>query len=84
MNYNDVIGTIGVGLILIAYFLNIYSLIPKDGLLYFILNIIGACLACYASILIQYIPFIVLEGIWAIVSVFGLVNKIRKNILKPE
>jgi hypothetical protein len=84
MNYNDVTGTIGVGLILTAYFLNIYSLIPKDGLLYFILNIIGACLACYASILIQYIPFIVLEGIWAIASVFGLVNKIRKNILETE
>lgn len=84
MNYNDFIGTIGVGLILLAYFLNIYALIPKDGLLYFILNIIGACLACYASILIEYVPFIVLEGIWAIVSIFALVNMIRRNGFEPK
>jgi hypothetical protein len=79
MNYKDIIGTIGVGLILIAYFLNIFSLIQKDGKLYFIMNIIGASLACYASLLINYMPFIILEGTWAIVSLFGIINLYRKN-----
>jgi hypothetical protein len=71
MEYNDIIGTIGVGLILIAYFLNIFSFIEKDGKFYFLLNILGASLACYASLLINYKPFIILEGTWAIVSIFG-------------
>lgn len=71
MNYNDIIGTIGVGLILIAYFLNIFSLIKKDGKFYFLINIVGASLACYASSLINFMPFIILEGTWAIVSIFG-------------
>jgi hypothetical protein len=79
MNYKDIIGTIGVGLILIAYFLNIFSLIQKDGKLYFIMNIIGASLACYASLLINYMPFIILEGTWTIVSLFGIINLYRKN-----
>jgi hypothetical protein len=74
MNYNDIIGTIGVGLILVAYFLNIFSLIEKDGKLYFTINILGASLACYASILINYKPFIILEATWAIVSIFGFLN----------
>jgi hypothetical protein len=78
MLYNDIIGTIGVGLILIAYFLNIFSLIEKDGKLYFIMNILGASLACYASILINYKPFIILEATWAIVSIFGFL-KVFKN-----
>ncbi len=78
MNYNDIIGTIGVGLILIAYFLNIFSLIEKDGKLYFLMNTIGACLACYASILINYKPFIILEGIWAIVSIIGFLKNLKK------
>jgi hypothetical protein len=78
MNYNDIIGTIGVGLILIAYFLNIFSFIEKDGKLYFLMNIIGASLACYASLLIDYKPFIILEGTWAIVSILGFV-KVFKN-----
>ncbi len=79
MNYKDIIGTIGVGLILIAYFLNIFSLIQKDGKLYFIMNIIGASLSCYASLLINYMPFIILEGTWTIVSLFGIINLYRKN-----
>jgi hypothetical protein len=79
MNYNDIIGTGGVGLILLAYFLNIFSFIPKEGNLFFIMNIIGAALACYASVLINYIPFIVLEAVWCIVSVVGYLKLISKT-----
>lgn len=79
MNSNDIIGAIGVGIILLAYFLNIFSLIKKDGSLYFILNIIGASIACFASYLIDYVPFIILEATWAIVSVFGLIRSIKKD-----
>lgn len=79
MNYNDIVGTIGVGIILIAYFMNIFSFIKKDGILFYVLNIIGASLACYASILINYLPFIILEATWAMVSVLGLVKVLKKN-----
>ena len=78
MSYNDIIGTIGVSIVLVAYFLNIFGLIPKEGFLFFILNILGATIACYASILINYKPFIILEGTWAIVSVFGLMKILKK------
>jgi hypothetical protein len=43
------------------------------------MNIIGASLACYASILINYLPFIILEATWAMVSVLGLVRVLKKN-----
>jgi hypothetical protein len=79
MNYNDIIGTIGVGLILLAYFLNIFSMIPKDGVLFFMMNIIGAALACYASFLIHYLPFIILEGTWTLVSIIGLMRLFLKK-----
>jgi hypothetical protein len=74
MNYNDIIGTLGVGLILLAYFLNTFSFIAKEGRLFFMMNIAGAALACYASLLINYIPFIILEGVWTVVSVMGLMR----------
>lgn len=79
MNYNDSIGAIGVGIILIAYFLNIFSFIKKDGNFYFILNIVGASIACYASYLIHYVPFIILEATWAIISVLGLLQNIKNT-----
>ncbi len=79
MNYNDIIGTFGVSLILLAYFLNIFSFSPKEGKLFFIMNIIGAALACYASVLINYIPFILLEAVWCIVSIAGLIKLYFKS-----
>jgi hypothetical protein len=71
------IGTIGVGLILLAYFMNTAALIPKNGQLYFVLNMIGAALACYASILINYLPFVILEGTWTLVSIYGLMKLMK-------
>ena len=69
MTLNDLIGTIGVGLILLAYFLNMFSLIKRDGTLYFTINILGAGIACLAAVLIHFMPFILLEAAWVIVSV---------------
>jgi hypothetical protein len=80
MNYNDIIGAIGVGIILVAYFLNIFSLIPKEGKLYFVLNILGATIACYASLLINYLPFVILEGTWALVSGFAFIQLYNKKL----
>lgn len=77
MFYNDIIGTIGVGLILIAYFLGTEKLIKNDGKLFYVMNIIGATLACYASLLIDYWPFVILEGTWVLVSVYGLMRAMR-------
>lgn len=76
MSYDETIGVNGVGLILVAYFCNIFSLIPKDGKLFFAMNIIGAGLACYASYLIAYWPFVILEGTWCLVSIVGLIKRV--------
>jgi len=78
MSTTDIIGTIGVSLILIAYFLNIFSLIKKDGILFFILNILGGAIACFSSYLIRFWPFVVLEGTWAVISIVGLLKSIKK------
>ena len=76
MAYNDLIGTIGVGLILMAYFLDTAKLL-KDRKLFFVLNILGAGLACYAAYLIGYLPFVILEGTWTLVSIYGLMRTMR-------
>jgi hypothetical protein len=72
MTTADIFGTVGVGLILIAYFSNTFGWISGKGKLFFILNTLGAALACYASYMIHYWPFVILEGTWVIVSLIGL------------
>lgn len=77
MTYNDIIGAIGVWLILFAYFLNTAGLIKNDKRIFYVMNIIGAALACYASFLIDYWPFVILEGVWTLVSIYGLMKTMK-------
>ena len=74
MNEIDWIGFIGVFQILLAYMLNVMEKITKNDLSFIVLNLIGAGMACYASILMSYMPFVVLEGIWALVSFISLIT----------
>jgi len=76
MSYNDWIGTIGVGLVLLAYFLNTMKWVPENGKFFFILNVIGGALSCYAAVLIDFMPFVVLEAIWTVVSIWGLIRAV--------
>jgi len=78
MNNIDWIGFIGVFQILLAYILNIVGKIKSKDLAFILLNFVGASMACMASILMEYVPFIILEGVWAIVSLISLIKYKRK------
>ncbi|MBI3518924.1 MAG: hypothetical protein HY062_06155 [Bacteroidetes bacterium] len=79
MSYTDIISTIGVSLILVAFFLNTFKYIDDNSKLYFVLNIVGAAFACYGSILLNSLPFIVLEGTWSIVALIGLIKTVMQR-----
>ncbi|HYW94915.1 MAG TPA: hypothetical protein VE870_04960 [Bacteroidales bacterium] len=74
MTLIDWLGSAGVFLILLAYFLNIFNKMKKEGYPYILMNIAGAGLACLASILLKYLPFIILEAAWTLVSMAALVR----------
>lgn len=75
MSFSSLIGSLGVGLLLIAFFLNMFRGMPAYSKVYILLNICGAGLSCYASFLIHYLPFIILEAIWCGVGVAALVKR---------
>lgn len=77
MNLTDWIGFIGVSLLLAAFFMNLRGIIQKESLSYLLLNIGGAGLACFASILLNYFPFIILEACWTLVSLHGLIQYLK-------
>lgn len=72
MTPTDYLGFAGVSLILLAYFLNLWKWLDTDHLAYVLLNCVGALLACTASIIMEYLPFVVLEGVWFLVSAVAL------------
>jgi hypothetical protein len=81
MSLSNIIGSLGVALMLVAYFLNLFRYIHQESRVYIFLNILGAGLSCYASILIRYWPFIILESIWCGVALVAL---LRKKKLRAE
>ncbi|SDW80795.1 hypothetical protein SAMN05444411_102217 [Lutibacter oricola] len=77
MNTTDWLGFIGVFLILLAYVLNVTNKLTTTSVWFILLNLIGASIACLASVLIKYMPFVLLEGIWASISLYSLINHLR-------
>lgn len=75
-----IIGSVGVGLLLIAFTLNLFSILKFDSKIYVLLNFLGAYLSCYASVLINYLPFVILEGTWAMVAFTRLVILLKREI----
>lgn len=78
MHYNDIIGAIGVSIVLLAYFLSILKIISPTSAFYYFMNFAGAGLACYASFLINYIPFIILEGAWSTISLIAFYKSLKQ------
>lgn len=77
MSTTDWLGFIGISLILIAYFLNVIGKLENKNLIFILLNLGGAGMACLAAILLKFLPFVILEGAWAIVSLVALLKYIR-------
>jgi len=74
MKTSDIIASIGVIILLIAFFLNLNKKLKADSRAYILMNLIGAGICCYASYMVRFYPFVVLEGIWAFVALISLLK----------
>jgi hypothetical protein len=69
------IGFLGVSLLLLAFFLNLFKFLRSEAYIYIVLNFVGGALACYSSYLIDFMPFVVLEGTWSAVAAAALIRR---------
>jgi membrane associated rhomboid family serine protease len=72
------IGSLGVALLLLAFLLNLVRVLSTESYPYTALNLAGASLAGYASYLIGFVPFVILEGTWAGVAAVALARRILR------
>ena len=70
------IGSVGVAMLLVAFLLNLAKLLAQDSWPYLGLNVVGAALAAYSSYLISFVPFVVLEGTWTLVTAIAIGRKL--------
>jgi hypothetical protein len=71
----DYIGTSGVTILLLAYLLLLTKVVSANNKVYIWMNIIGAGLSTLASVFLHYLPFVILEGTWTLVSVVALLRR---------
>ncbi|TAH41837.1 MAG: hypothetical protein EYC71_11835 [Gammaproteobacteria bacterium] len=64
-------------MLLLAFFLSQRGTLAEDSRVYLLLNFVGASLAGFAAWLAGVIPFVVLEGVWALVAAWGLMRRWR-------
>ena len=65
MKTSDIIASLGVIILLIAFLLNLYKKISSNSRAYCLLNFVGAGMCGFSSYLIKFYPFVILEGVWA-------------------
>jgi hypothetical protein len=84
MKVSDIIASIGVIILLIAFLLNLYKKLPASSKAYSLMNLIGAAVCGFSSYLIKFYPFVVLESIWAVFALLALFNVPRGTAVNNE
>jgi len=74
MKISDILASIGVIILLVAFLLNLYKKLPSQSKTYSLMNFIGAGICCFSSYLIKFYPFVLLEGVWGFVALLSLFN----------
>ena len=74
---NELIGSAGVALLLLAFVLNTTGVLTAKHPVYTSMNFVGAGLACYASWLIDFLPFVVLEGAWCMAALWTFYRALK-------
>jgi len=82
MDTTDIIGTAGVGLLLLAYLLLMKKVLNRNDNIYILMNLLGASIACYASVMIDYVPFIILEAFWALIALVALLRNLSTGWIR--
>ena len=72
MNWYDVVGTLGVAIIILTYVLLQIERVRSDQLIYSLLNAAGAALILVSLYFDFNFPSFVVEFFWLLISLFGI------------
>lgn len=68
---------VGAMLILIAFVASQTGRMRTESMVYSVLNLLGSALLAYVAVVERQWGFILLEGVWALVSLWALVRSPR-------
>lgn len=86
-NLPNFIGLIGVGIIVVSYFLLHAHLLKIENLIFSVLNAVSSLMVLYSLIYEWNTPAVLIECFWLGISLFGIIRvlikkrNIRRNLL---
>jgi len=75
----DILGTLGVGVIILTYVLLQIERIRSGQVIYSLLNAIGALLILISLCYSFNLPSFIVEFFWLLISVFGIARTLRRK-----
>jgi hypothetical protein len=79
MSTSDILATAGVTILLVAFLLQILKVIKVESNWYSLMNLVGAALAGISAWMINFMPFVILESVWVVVSLFNLIKNLKSK-----
>jgi len=75
----DILGTIGVGVIIVAYILLQIERVRSEQVIYSVLNALGALLILISLYYSFNFPSFIVEFFWLLISIFGIGKYFRRK-----
>ena len=79
ISFHDLVGTVGVSLILFCYFMLQIGKMHSQQLCYILVNLLGASLVVFSLYFEFNFSAMLLEGIWMLISLIGLYRYYRSK-----
>jgi len=80
----DLIGNIGVVVLMVAYLMLQLNKLSSSGLAYSLLNAIGACLIVVSLLVNFNLSAFIMEVFWVLISVLGIYRYFRLKTLRSQ
>jgi hypothetical protein len=75
----DILGSLGVGVIVVTYLLLQLGRVRSDQLIYSLLNGVGAALILISLYYDFNLPSVIVEAFWLVISIFGILKYLIKR-----
>lgn len=80
----DIVGISGVVLLVITYFLLQVGKLHGGGLMYSLLNAIGASFIIVSLLVDFNLSAFLMEAFWVLISLIGVFRHLRRTMLRPD